>query len=365
MTVGKALEIMLELQDNLRWCSGSRDFGPGGEARQGWIKGPAETLKVSSEAINYLSRRITELQSIEARLAEKPGAVSAEDERALTVLKELQNLYGVGEEAFDEAVTYLRRRLSEKPDSGDRISDAEIKDYADDVTAGRNDVLQSMRALADCIYEKGIPAPPFDLKKRLAEITAETKKAADYIANGPKPTPPVVSPERIASLKSWLMYWGGWGSRPEKNGESEKAAVGNILTILSAYSKKSQIEKNTGMVESANGGVVPCKSGEAVADEEFQKMVTWLDNAPYFMGTLTPENYEMREKIIKALALAPAKTVSREWFDELTYRCWAYYQNAGDDPGTLDPKEILQMLRDLGIIVEPEKADEIETKEKK
>ena len=46
--VGKvtALEKMqAKLVDALSWCSGSADFGPGGQAHKGWQKGCAPLLK--------------------------------------------------------------------------------------------------------------------------------------------------------------------------------------------------------------------------------------------------------------------------------------------------------------------------------
>lgn len=33
-------------REDLIWCRGSADFGPGGKAHKGWKKGPAKTLKI-------------------------------------------------------------------------------------------------------------------------------------------------------------------------------------------------------------------------------------------------------------------------------------------------------------------------------
>lgn len=32
-------EIIDEYREALMWCGGSTDFGPGGQAREGWLKG--------------------------------------------------------------------------------------------------------------------------------------------------------------------------------------------------------------------------------------------------------------------------------------------------------------------------------------
>ena len=33
------------LAEELRWCSGSNDFSPGGKARKGWVRGPQKVLE--------------------------------------------------------------------------------------------------------------------------------------------------------------------------------------------------------------------------------------------------------------------------------------------------------------------------------
>jgi hypothetical protein len=37
-------EEIEKLREELIWCSGSADFGPGGKAHVGWMKGPARLL---------------------------------------------------------------------------------------------------------------------------------------------------------------------------------------------------------------------------------------------------------------------------------------------------------------------------------
>ena len=50
-------EIAAELADELRWCSGSADFAPGGKARKGWVRGPQKVLKKFDAAWNLSSKR--------------------------------------------------------------------------------------------------------------------------------------------------------------------------------------------------------------------------------------------------------------------------------------------------------------------
>ena len=40
------------LAEELRWCSGSPDFNPGGQARVGWVKGPQVALADFDAAVN-------------------------------------------------------------------------------------------------------------------------------------------------------------------------------------------------------------------------------------------------------------------------------------------------------------------------
>lgn len=41
----EAIRVIEELQEELRWCSGSPDFNEGGQSRIGWVKGPQVTLE--------------------------------------------------------------------------------------------------------------------------------------------------------------------------------------------------------------------------------------------------------------------------------------------------------------------------------
>jgi hypothetical protein len=47
--------------DDLIWCSGSPDFAPEGQAREGWVKGPQETI----ERLTALLRKLGETEPSE------------------------------------------------------------------------------------------------------------------------------------------------------------------------------------------------------------------------------------------------------------------------------------------------------------
>jgi hypothetical protein len=49
-------ELAILLRDELRWCSGSADFNPGGVAWQGWIKGPYRALAAADILLAKLER---------------------------------------------------------------------------------------------------------------------------------------------------------------------------------------------------------------------------------------------------------------------------------------------------------------------
>jgi hypothetical protein len=40
-----------ECVSDLIWCSGSNDFGDGGQARIGWLKGPAQSIERAHTAL--------------------------------------------------------------------------------------------------------------------------------------------------------------------------------------------------------------------------------------------------------------------------------------------------------------------------
>lgn len=152
-----------------------------------------------------------------------------------------------------------------------------------------------------------------------------------------------LSPERIGELKEFIQ------GVDRSSGGYHRRDINDLLTILNAYGHGVQIEKNTGMGESANVGEAPCKSGEAVADEERREMLEYMGMVwswcPY--GHLKKE---MDDKI-RALILSPTKTVSREWFERLEDNLYW----AGETESKENRDEAIKMLRDLGIIVEPEK----------
>jgi hypothetical protein len=53
MTREQLLVMLLEeAKENLIWCGGSDDFAPDGKARDGWAKGPRQTIDTISMVLN-------------------------------------------------------------------------------------------------------------------------------------------------------------------------------------------------------------------------------------------------------------------------------------------------------------------------
>jgi len=51
-----ACEALRECVGDLIWCSGSNDFSPEGQARIGWMKGPAQSIERGNAALASIER---------------------------------------------------------------------------------------------------------------------------------------------------------------------------------------------------------------------------------------------------------------------------------------------------------------------
>lgn len=49
-----AKKVIGELVENLKWCSGSADFGPGGQAHGGWQKGPLLAINLGGRVLKTM-----------------------------------------------------------------------------------------------------------------------------------------------------------------------------------------------------------------------------------------------------------------------------------------------------------------------
>jgi len=67
-----AKKVIGELVENLKWCSGSDDFGPGGQAREGWQKGPRLAIDLGGRVLKAMPDGVmVEIEQTEAEKEEE------------------------------------------------------------------------------------------------------------------------------------------------------------------------------------------------------------------------------------------------------------------------------------------------------
>ena len=67
-----AKKVIGELVESLKWCSGSDDFGPGGQAREGWQKGPLHAISLGDRVLKAMPDGVmVEIEQTEAEKEEE------------------------------------------------------------------------------------------------------------------------------------------------------------------------------------------------------------------------------------------------------------------------------------------------------